>query len=68
MSNVTAALQVINGAISVIDAALMLAGNAQKYRAVVARAIAEGRDLTDAELAELRADAQAAVDRLGGEA
>lgn len=65
MSSTAATLKVLTGAISLIDAALSLAGNAQKYRAMVGRAIAEGRDLTAAELAELHADAQASIDQLG---
>lgn len=65
MSNAADALLLVNRLLSAMDIALRLSENSDKYRAVVANALAEGRDLTDAELAELRRDAQDAVDRLG---
>lgn len=66
MSNAADALLVITRLLSALEAAMAVAGNAQRFRALVSQAVAEGRDLTDAELNELRADAQAAIDRLGG--
>lgn len=65
MSNAADALLLVNRLLSAMDIALRLSENSDKYRAVVANALAEGRDLTDAELAELRRNAQDAVDRLG---
>lgn len=64
MSNAADAALVISRLITALDAAIQLAGNAAKYRQAVARAVAEGRDLTDVELDALRDDAQASVDRL----
>ncbi len=58
-------LILVNRLISAMDIAIRLSASSAKFRAMVAQAIAEGRDISDEEIAELRADAQAAVDRLG---
>lgn len=58
-------LLLVTRLLSAIDVALRIAGNNQKLRDLVAAAVAEGRDLSPAELNQLRADAQAAIDRLG---
>lgn len=65
MSKTADAVLVISRLITAIDAAIRLAGNSQKYREIVAKAVAEGRPLTESELDALRDDAQAAIDRLG---
>lgn len=65
MSNAADAALLVARLISAIDAAIRLAGNGQKYREIVAKAVAEGRPLTEFELDALRDDAQAAIDRLG---
>lgn len=65
MSNPADAALVVSRLLTALDAAIQLAGNSQKYRELVASAVAEGRDLTDTELDTLRDDAQAAIDRLG---
>lgn len=64
MSNAADVALVVSRLLTALDAAIQLAGNSQKYRELVSRAFAEGRDLTDAELDALRDDAQAAIDRL----
>lgn len=65
MSNAADAALLVARLITALDAAIRLAGNTAKYRELVARAVAEGRDLTESELDALRDDAQAAIDRLG---
>lgn len=57
-------LVVVTQAVSLLNAAITLAGNSEKYRNLIATAVAEGRDITDDELAELRNDAQEAIDKL----
>lgn len=64
MSSTVTTLLVISRAVSLLNAALMLAGNSEKYRALIARAVAEGRDITEEELVQLSADAQYAIDKL----
>lgn len=66
MSNAADAALLVSRILTVLDAAIQMTGNAAKYRQIVGQAIAEGRDLNDAELDALRDDARAAVDRLGG--
>lgn len=57
-------LRLVTQLLSAIDIALRISGNNQKLRDLVATAVAEGRDLSPAELDRLRSDAQAAIDRL----
>lgn len=64
MSNAADAALLVSRLITALDAAIQFAGNSQKYREVVARAVAEGRDLNEFELDALRDDAQAAINRL----
>ncbi len=64
MSNAADALLLVTRLLSALDAAIQVAGNSEKFRTLLATAVAEGRDLTDAELAGLRADAHAASDQL----
>lgn len=47
-----------------IDLALKAMLQAQQYQLVVSKAIAEGRDVTDAELVAARTAAEAALDTL----
>lgn len=64
MSGTAQALLVVTRLISAVNAVITLAGNSQKYRDLIAKAIAENRDLSDDELLQLRKDAQGAIDRL----
>lgn len=64
MSSTASTLIVISRAVSLLNAALLLAGNSEKYRALIASAVSEGRDITDDELEQLGADAQDAIDKL----
>lgn len=57
-------LLMVTRAVALLNAALALVGNSEKYRALIAKAIAEDRDITDAELEQLSADADEAIDRL----
>lgn len=57
-------LLVVTRAVTLLNAAITLAGNSKKYRALIAKAINENRDITDAELSQLASDAQEAIDRL----
>lgn len=57
-------LLVVTRAVTLLNAALALVGNSEKYRSLIANAIEEGRDITDEELAGLEEDAQEAIDRL----
>ncbi len=52
----------IADALVVLNAAIAAAANAEKYRSVVAQALAEGRDVSDTELAQAAADLDAAID------
>lgn len=65
MSNAADVLLIVSRLITVLDSAITLSGNSEKFRKMVAKAVAEGRDLTYDELNELRSDAQEAVDKLG---
>jgi hypothetical protein len=58
MSNTAA----IVDALALLNAAIATAANADKYRAVVAQAVAEGRDVSDDELAQASTDLGAAID------
>lgn len=58
-------LLLVSRLLSAMDIAIRLSENSAQFRAMVAQAIAEGRDLSDEELATLRNDARAAIDRLG---
>jgi hypothetical protein len=53
---------VIADALALLNAAIATAANADKYRAVVAQAVAEGRDVSDEELAQASADLSASID------
>ncbi|MAL97159.1 MAG: hypothetical protein CL583_01795 [Alteromonadaceae bacterium] len=64
MSNAADALLIIARLLSAMDAAIVLAGNSQKYRELIANAVKEGRDLSQDELEALRTAAQDAIDRL----
>jgi hypothetical protein len=64
MSSTVTTLLVISRVVSLLNAALILAGNSEKYRALIASAVAEGRDITEEELEHLSADAQSAIDKL----
>ena len=66
MSNAADVLLIVSRLITVLDSAITLSGNSEKFRKLVADAVAEGRDLSYEELHELRKDAQNAVDKLGG--
>lgn len=57
-------LLLISRLLSALDIAIQATENAAQYRELIGRAIAEGRDLTDAELAELRTGARASIDKL----
>lgn len=57
-------LLVITRAVALLNAAIILTGNSEKYRALIAKAVEENRDITDEELAGLGDDAQDAIDRL----
>lgn len=61
MSNTAATLGIIAKAIAVVNGLINLSENAEKYRKVVAQAIAEGRDITDQELDQFRSDAAEAI-------
>lgn len=56
MSGIAAALEIINVLISVSTNALQ---SIQKYNDLIAKAQAEGRDITDDELAALKAESDA---------
>jgi len=64
MSSTVTTLMVLSQAVTLINAAILLAGNSEKYRALIASAVAEGRDITEEELGQLSADAQSAIDKL----
>lgn len=48
-----------------LEASIALSAKAQKYRATIGQAIAEGRDLSGGEMDLLRDGARAGIDRLG---
>ena len=52
----------ISDALALLNTAIAAAGNAEKYRAVIAQAVAEGRDVSDTELAQAAGDLDAAID------
>lgn len=52
----------IANAVTLLNALVAAAENADKYRSVVARAVAEGRDISDDELAVAKADLDIAID------
>lgn len=58
MSNALA----IADALALLNAAIVAAGNFEKTRSTIAKAVAEGRDITDAELAQAASDLDAAID------
>lgn len=58
-------LLLISRLITALDLAIQMSDQHARYRELVANAVAEGRDLTDAELAELRAEARESIDKLG---
>lgn len=60
-----ATLKTISGAISVINGLISLTENSAKYRQMVANAIAEGRDISEAELNALENSAREAIARAG---
>lgn len=66
MSNPADALLVIARLLSAVNVAIQVAGNSEKFRALVAQAVAENRDLSDDEIASLRHDAYDAVNKIGG--
>ena len=68
MSSAADALLVVSRLLSALNVAVNLANNTEKFRAIVATALAEGRDLNDEEIAELRRDAVDAVNLIGGDA
>jgi len=54
--------RLVQGALTALNVALGVAHASEKYRAVVAQAVAQGRDVSDAELEQASADAEAALD------
>jgi hypothetical protein len=64
MSSTATTLMVLSQAVALLNAAVMLAGNSEKYRTLIANAVAEGRDITEGELKGLSDDAQSAIDKL----
>lgn len=52
----------IADALVVLNAAIATAENVDKYRAVIAQAVAEGRDVSDVELAQAASGLNAAID------
>ncbi|MDX1496954.1 MAG: hypothetical protein R3352_05315 [Salinisphaeraceae bacterium] len=58
-------LKIISGAITVINGLISLTENSAKYRQMVANAIAEGRDVSEAELDSLESSAREAIARAG---
>jgi hypothetical protein len=64
MSSAVTTLMVLSQAVTLLNAAVLLAGNSEKYRALVANAVAEGRDITNSELEQLSDGAQSAIDKL----
>lgn len=61
MNNVDVAIGLINGLLSLSINALQAT---QKYQALIEKARAEGREISDMELAGLRSENQALTDRL----
>lgn len=59
-------LLAVSQALAVVNTLITLSGNEQRFRAMVSRAVAEGRTLSGDELNSLKDEAQGAVDRLGG--
>lgn len=59
-------LLAVSQALAVVNTLITLSGNEQRFRAMVARAVEEGRTLSGDELNSLKGEAQGAVDRLGG--
>lgn len=55
----------IADALSILNAAIAVAGNIEKTRIIVADAVAAGRDISDAELAAAAGDLDAAIDAAG---
>jgi hypothetical protein len=64
MSSTATTLLVITRGIALLNAAILLAGNSEKYRALIAKAVSEDRDITEAELQQLSDDADDAIERL----
>ena len=64
MSSVAGALTIITRSIALLNAAIVLTGNSEKYRELVARAVNENRDITDLELQRLARDAEDAIEKL----
>ena len=54
----------MNNIATLLGLSLQLLSQAQTYQAAIARAQAEGRDVTDEEVAAAKAEANAAIDRL----
>jgi len=54
----------MGNAVLLINASLQALLQIQQYQATLARAAAEGRDVTDEEVAEAKAKAQTAIDSL----
>lgn len=65
MSSTASTLAAITQALALVDTLIVLSGNEQRFRAMVSRAVAEGRTLSADELNELRGEAESAVSRLG---
>ena len=59
-------LLAVSQALAVVNTLIALSGNSKHFRAMVARAVEEGRTLSGDELNSLKDEAQGAVDRLGG--
>lgn len=59
-------LLAVSQALAVVNTLIALSGNEQRFRALVSRAVAEGRTLSPDELDSLREEAQQAADRLAG--
>lgn len=65
MSNTASTLAAITQALALVDTLIALSGNEKRFRAMVSRAVAEGRPLSEEELDGLRDEAESAVTRLG---
>lgn len=54
-------LKAISAGITIVNSLISISENSAKYRQMVTEAISEGRDLSEEDLAELREEAQSAI-------
>ena len=59
--------QLVIQALALVNGLIKMAGDSQEYRAAIAKALAEGRDITEDELVTAENDAFAAIDAARGD-